>query len=69
MSRPDPFPWDDALRLALGRLAWSPEAFWRATPRELALAAEGALGRRPAEAAGRDDLRRLMQAFPDEEHR
>jgi uncharacterized phage protein (TIGR02216 family) len=52
------------MALGLGVLRWSPGAFWRATPRELAAALDGLLGRRP-EPAGRDDLARLMAAFPD----
>nr|WP_293423504.1 rcc01693 family protein [Phreatobacter sp.] len=63
-AEPHPFPWDDALRLALGVIGWPPDVFWRATPRELAAALEGRLGRigmpvdRPA-------LDRLMAAYPD----
>lgn len=52
------------MALALGVLRWSPDTFWRATPREFAAALEGLLGRR-AQPAGRDDLTRLMAAFPD----
>ena len=59
------FPWDEALSLALGVLRWSPDAFWRATPRELMAAVDGLRGRRPFEPAGRGDLDRLMMAFPD----
>ncbi len=57
-----------AARLATGRLGWSPEQFWEATPAELVLAAEGLLGglqdddRRPLAS---DDLRALMERFPD----
>lgn len=52
------------MRLALGRLGWTPDAFWRATPRELASALEGRFGRagRPAD---RSMLDRLMAAYPD----
>jgi uncharacterized phage protein (TIGR02216 family) len=52
------------MALALGVLRWSPDVFWRATPREFAAALEGLLGKR-AQPAGRDDLARLMSAFPD----
>lgn len=64
MSRPAPFPWDEALRFALGRLGWSPDAFWSATPRELALAIEAHAPAR-ADAPTRADLAALMAAFPD----
>ena len=60
-----PFPWDEALRLALGVLRWSPGDFWAATPRELVAADEGLFGARAAPPAGRGDLQRLMAAFPD----
>ncbi|AWN41210.1 phage tail assembly chaperone [Methylobacterium durans] len=56
------FPWDSALTLGLHALRWRPQDVWAATPRELALAAGAA--RRP-EAAGRADLARLLEAFPD----
>ena len=52
------------MRLALGRLGWSPHAFWQATPRELAAALEGAFGRMGG-AADRPMLQRLMAAYPD----
>lgn len=52
------------MRLALGRLGWSPAAFWRATPRELAAALEGAFGRMGG-AVDRSTLERLMAAYPD----
>jgi uncharacterized phage protein (TIGR02216 family) len=61
------FPWDDALSFALGILRWSPGTFWRATPRELNAAYEGLVGRTRREPAGRDDLMRMMEAFPDSE--
>lgn len=61
---PQPFPWDDALRLALGVIGWPPDTFWRATPRELAAALEGRLGRIGAP-ADRGALDRLMAAYPD----
>ena len=50
------------MHAALGILRWTPDAFWRATPRELALAL-GPHGRRePLTGA---DLDELMQLFPD----
>lgn len=51
------------MALGLGVLRWSPDTFWRATPRELR-AALGGPGR-PVAPAGADDLARLMRAFPD----
>ncbi len=53
------------MRFALGILRWSPAAFWRATPRELVAAWEGASGLVPHVPADRADLARLMTAFPD----
>ncbi|HEX8662972.1 MAG TPA: rcc01693 family protein [Beijerinckiaceae bacterium] len=64
-SEPSPFPWDTAMAFALGVLRWSPEEFWRATPRELAAAAAGLRGGAPAEAPSAGDLAALMRAFPD----
>ncbi len=59
------FPWEEAMAFCLGVLRWSPDAFWRATPRELIAAMQGPEQRgAPATA---DDLQRLMQAFPDTE--
>ena len=57
------FPWDAVLALALGTLRWSPDALWRATPREIAWAA-GFLRVRPP-ATARADLDRLLAAYPD----
>jgi phage conserved hypothetical protein len=65
MSRPQAFPWEDVMRLCLGLLRWSPVDFWRATPREVAAAFDGLAGGKVPEPAGRSDLRRLMEAFPD----
>lgn len=55
------------MRLALGQLGWSPDAFWRASPREVAAAIEGRFGRfgRMGGAADRSALDRLMAAYPD----
>lgn len=59
---PRPFPWDDALALALGPLRWRPSDFWAATPRELA----AALGRGGAPAGlGRAEFEALLAAHPD----
>ncbi|MBM6581383.1 phage tail assembly chaperone [Microvirga sp. BT689] len=48
-------------------LRWSPEIFWRATPRELIAAWEGLSGGRMIESALSSDLERLMESFPDSE--
>lgn len=53
------------MALGLGRLRWSPRAFWAATPREIAAAAGGLTGLGAAEPATRADLERLIAAFPD----
>ena len=58
-------PWGEAQAVALGVLRWTPDAFWRATPRELIAAAEGLTGRAAVAPAGPADLDRLMRAFPD----
>ena len=65
MSEPSPFPWDEAMAFGLGCLRWSPQEFWRATPRELAAAAQGLRGGAPVAAPSARDLAALMQAFPD----
>ncbi|MBM6592374.1 phage tail assembly chaperone [Microvirga pudoricolor] len=64
-SHRNTFPWEDALAFALGILRWTPETFWRATPRELGAAYESLVGRTRHEPAGRGDLMRMMEAFPD----
>lgn len=50
--------------LAGALLGWRPEEFWKATPAELA-AVLGALAGPSGEAAGREELERLMKLFPD----
>ena len=50
--------------LAGALLGWRPEEFWRATPAELAAVLDAMAGPGGAP-AGRDDLERLMQRFPD----
>lgn len=54
-------------RAATGVLGWSPDAFWTATPVELAIALEGRLGiaSDAGHPVGAADLRRLMQEMPD----
>jgi uncharacterized phage protein (TIGR02216 family) len=65
VSGPDAFPWEEAMALGLGVLRWPPAAFWRATPRELAAAVEGLTGAARQDPARREDLGRLMEAYPD----
>ncbi|MGO4173586.1 phage tail assembly chaperone [Bosea sp. TAF32] len=58
------FPWSDVMAFGLGRLAWPPEQFWAATPREIA----AALRAHQSEAGGATDraaLAALMAAHPD----
>ncbi len=61
---PQPFAWDEAIGFGLGVLRLSSEAFWRMTPRELALAAEAVTGRTSAPIA-RATLIELMTRYPD----
>ncbi len=61
---PTPFAWDEAIGFGLGVLRLSSDAFWRMTPRELALAVEAVRGRSPAPLA-RATLIDLMMRFPD----
>ena len=65
MSRDaEPFPWDEVLHVALGLLRWPPDAVWRATPREIAMAIAPV---RAAVAPMRlRDLGALIRAFPDQ---
>src|SRR5215207_9031112 len=65
VSEPSPFPWDEAMTFGLGRVRWSPQEFWRATPRELAAAAQGLRGDGLVAAPSARDLAALTQAFPD----
>lgn len=53
-----------AARIATGVLGWTPDAFWGATVLELRLAMEGRAGRLET-AAGIEELRRMMEEFPD----
>jgi len=52
------------MSFGLGRLGWTPDSFWAATPREIA-AALAAHRRQPASAIERSSLARLMRAHPD----
>jgi uncharacterized phage protein (TIGR02216 family) len=58
-----PFPWDGIARFGFAVLRLTPEAFWKMTPRELALAMD-AIGGRHAPLA-RTDFEQLLQQFPD----
>lgn len=53
----------------LGRLAWPPEAFWAATPRELAAALRAHAAPRSATPPARATLERLMALHPDDADR
>ncbi|MBA4610925.1 phage tail assembly chaperone [Stappia taiwanensis] len=58
------------MRLCLGGLNWPPEAFWRATPREVALAlGAGASAAIRTGAPNRASFERLMRHYPDERAR
>jgi uncharacterized phage protein (TIGR02216 family) len=59
------FPWDDVMAFCLGRLRWSPDQFWGATPRELASAIRGFHGTSDARAPNLQDLEAMMLRFPD----
>ncbi|MGY6567830.1 MAG: rcc01693 family protein [Salinarimonas sp.] len=61
--RPAPaaFPWEDLLAFCLTRLRWTPETFWRATPREIAAILASGDMRAPSRA----ELAALMHAYPD----
>lgn len=68
MPAPEAFPWDAVMGACLGRLGWTPDAFWRATPREVAAALAG-LGTGHGQGGGRlarPGLAALMRRFPDE---
>jgi uncharacterized phage protein (TIGR02216 family) len=62
--KPEPFPWDRVIGIGLGVLRLSPDAFWRMTPREFALALAAVAGP-VSPALSRDDFTQLMQLFPD----
>jgi uncharacterized phage protein (TIGR02216 family) len=53
------------MAFGLGLLRWSPQEFWRATPRELIAAADGLRGGPPVAAPSASELTALMQAFRD----
>ena len=58
-----PFSWQAIMTFGLGRLGWSPDVFWTATPREIAAALQAHSG--GPGALGPDELQALMQRFPD----
>ncbi len=64
--KPQPFPWDAAMRFGLGRLRLPPDHFWSMTPTELAAAAS-AFAPQALPALDRSDLASLLAAFPDHE--
>ena len=53
------------MAFGLSVLRWPPDAFWRATPRELIAAATGLRGGPPAAAPSAQEFAALMRAFPD----
>jgi uncharacterized phage protein (TIGR02216 family) len=59
-----PFPWERAIGLGLGVLRLSPDAFWRMTPRELALALDAIFPAAPAPLS-RGEFAALAGRFPD----
>lgn len=53
------------MAFGLGRLRWSPEQFWAATPREIAAALQAFEPRAGVEAPSRNLVAELMAAHPD----
>ena len=53
------------MAFGLGRLRWTPAAFWAATPREILAAIEAYRPLQEGEAPARTTLDALMQAHPD----
>lgn len=53
------------MAFGLGRLTWSPDRFWAATPREIAAALRAHQDSHRGSAPERPALTALMQAFPD----
>jgi uncharacterized phage protein (TIGR02216 family) len=53
------------MAFGLGRLRWTPDAFWAATPREIAAALRAHESGPSVVAPHRETLARLMAAFPD----
>lgn len=51
--------------VALGKLGWSAEEYWQATPAELRMALQGRLAAAPGEPVRSVDLERLLKEFPD----
>ena len=54
------------MSFGLGRLAWAPDVFWSATPREIAAALHFHDARGAGNPPERDALARLMATYPDE---
>lgn len=54
------------MAFGLGVLALAPHVFWSMTPRELSAAARGRLGPAPVSPPDQDELRALMQRYPDQ---
>jgi hypothetical protein len=51
--------------LAGAFLGWRPDEFWQATPAELTTVLAAVAGSERGASASSDDLRRLMEMFPD----
>ncbi|MEO0681856.1 MAG: rcc01693 family protein [Pseudomonadota bacterium] len=58
--------WAGLMRVGLGVLRLSPDAFWAMTPREFAAACSAFDGPDEAPAMARRDLEALMARFPDD---
>ena len=59
------FPWDEVMAVGLGVLKFSPQDFWRMTPREFARAI-APMTAAPVPPIGRAGLVALMRQFPDQ---
>ncbi|MEP2943581.1 MAG: phage tail assembly chaperone [Hyphomicrobiales bacterium] len=60
------FPWDNVMTFGFAVLKLSSAEFWAMTPREIAHAMR-AFSPDAAMAPSRNDLRKLMQLYPDNE--
>jgi hypothetical protein len=55
-----------AAAVATGQLGWTPDLFWKSTPRELLTALQGRFGApTTVTPLGGEELRRLMERAPD----
>ncbi len=58
------FPFDEYMRSGLGRLNLSPDIFWKMTMKEFWSMYHGKFGK-PDIPLGKDDLKRMMEKYPD----